>query len=235
MTATVVLVHGAFADASGFAGVIRELCGAGIELIAPPNPLRGVASDAASIRAVVGAVEGDVLLVAHSYGGAVISQASAVVDNVAGLVYLAGFAPAVGESCASVQEPFAPSLLASTIRPTSYDALGAVGGPELLIDRSQFHETFCADLPSKVADVMAVSQRPLAAAAIGEPLSAEGWSTLPTWYQVATNDQAIAPAAQRFMAGRMHATIEEIDGSHAAFISHPIETAALIARALASV
>ena len=138
---TAVLVHGAFADASGFAGVIRELTARGYDVVAPPNPLRGLATDAATVGAVAAAVDGPVVLVGHSYGGAVITQASAGLDNVVGLVYLAAFAPAVGESCASVQEPFPAPLLASTIRPTT-DAVGAVGGPELVIDRARFRETF---------------------------------------------------------------------------------------------
>lgn len=229
---TVVLVHGAFADASGFAGIVRELESAGFEVVAPPNPLRGIATDAASIRGVVAAVDGPVVLVGHSYGGAVISQASADLDNVVALVYLAAFAPGVGESCASVQEPYPPSLLAGTIRPTSYEAVGAVGGPDLLIDREQFRETFCADVPVDVARIMAVSQRPLAAAAIGEPLSAEGWSARPTWFQIPTRDNAISPAAQRAMAARMGATVDEIDGSHATFVARPVPAAALVIRAL---
>ncbi len=229
---TVVLVHGAFADASGFAGIVRELESAGFEVVAPPNPLRGIATDAASIRGVVAAVDGPVVLVGHSYGGAVISQASADLDNVVALVYLAAFAPGVGESCASVQEPYPPSLLAGTIRPTSYEAVGAVGGPDLLIDREQFRETFCADVPVDVARMMAVSQRPLAAAAIGEPLSAEGWSARPTWFQIPTRDNAISPAAQRAMAARMGATVDEIDGSHATFVARPVPAAAFVIRAL---
>jgi len=230
---TVVLVHGAFADASGFAGIIRELsAGGGHPVIAPPTPLRGVASDAAALGAVVAGVDGPVVLVGHSYGGAIITQAAADLENVVGMVYLAAFAPAVGESCASVQEPFPPSLLATTIRPTPYDAVGAVGGPELLIDRAQFRETFCADVPVDLAATMAVSQRPLAAAAIGEPLSAQGWNTHPCWYLVAKRDNAISPDAQRFMAARMNATTDEIDGSHTAFIARPVQVAAFIARAL---
>jgi pimeloyl-ACP methyl ester carboxylesterase len=175
------------------------------------------------------------VLVGHSYGGAVITQASADLPNVVGLVYLAAFAPAAGESCASVQEPFPPSLLASTIRPTPYDAIGAVGGPDLLIDKDRFRETFCADVPVDLAATMAVSQRPLAAAAIGEPLSAQGWSTHPTWYQVATRDNAISPDAQRFMATRMDATVDEIDGSHTAFIARPVPVASFIAGALEAI
>jgi pimeloyl-ACP methyl ester carboxylesterase len=229
---TVVLVHGAFADASGFAGVIRELAGRGIAVLAPPNPLRGVATDAATVRAAVAAVDAPVLLVGHSYGGAVITQAAAGLANVVGLVYLAAFAPAAGESCASVQEPFPTPMLAGAVRPTPHDAVGAVGGPDLVIDAAQFRETFCADVPVDLAQVMAVSQRPLAAAAIGENLTAEGWSTVPTWFHVSERDNAISPEAQRFMAKRMSATVDEIDGSHAAFIARPVATASFIARAL---
>ena len=129
LTPTVIFVHGAFADASGFAGTFRDSRTRGWRQSPRPNPLRGVAVDAGVVEAVAAAVEGPVVLVGHSYGGAVISQASADLQNIVGLVYLAGFAPAVGESRATVQEPFTPSLLATTIRPTPYDAVGAVGGP----------------------------------------------------------------------------------------------------------
>ena len=121
-TPTVVLVHGAFADASGFGGVIRELQSAGHAVLAPPNPLRSLAFDAAAIAALVAAIDGPVVLVGHSYGGAVITQASAGADNVTAVVYLAAFGLDEGESCASVQQPFPPSLLSSTSYPTSYDA-----------------------------------------------------------------------------------------------------------------
>lgn len=228
---TVVLVHGAFADASGYAGVIDELRAHGYSAIAPANPLRGIANDAAAIRAVAATVPGPVLLVGHSYGGAVITQAAAGLDNVVGLVYLAAFAPAAGESVASVQEPFPPPMLASTVRPTPYDAIGAVGGPELFIEPSQFRETFAADVPEDLAAQMAVAQRPLAAAAVAETLTATAWSERPTWYLVSAADHAISPDAQRFMAQRMGATVEEIDGSHAAFVAQPSRAAGLIVRA----
>lgn len=229
---TFVLVHGAFADASGWAGVIRELSSGGHKVVAPANPLRGIAHDAHAIRAVADAIDGPVILVGHSYGGAVITEAAEGLENLTGLVYIAAFAPAAGESVSSVQEPFPAPLLASTVRPTPYDAIDAVGGPELFIDGAQFQETFAADLDPDLASIMAVSQRPLAAAAAGEPLGHAGWTARPTWYLVSTHDRAIAPEAQRFMAERMNATTEEIDGSHVAFIAQPEKVAAFILRAL---
>jgi pimeloyl-ACP methyl ester carboxylesterase len=231
---TVVLVHGAFADASGFAGVIRELESGGHAVIAPPNPLRGLATDAATVSAVVKAIDGPVILVGHSYGGAVITQASAGLDNVTGLVYLAAFGLDVGESCASVQEPFPPSMLASTSRPTPYDAPGAAQGPELYIAKEGFRETFCADVPVDMADVMFATQRPLALAALTENATAAGWKTKPSWFLVSEHDNAIPPDAERFMAERMGAVTESIDGSHTAFIADPVRVASFITKAHAS-
>ncbi|GII58785.1 alpha/beta hydrolase [Planotetraspora thailandica] len=229
---TIVLVHGAFADASGFAGTIRELTTSGFNVIAPPNPLRGLAKDAAAVRAVAGAIDGPIMLVGHSYGGAVITQASYGLDNVVGLVYLAAFSLDEGESCASVQAPFPPSMLATSAQPTPYDAPGAAGGPELYITPDRFRETFCADVPVDLAQVMCAGQRPLALAALTENATAAGWKSIPSWYQIAQHDNAIAPEAQRFMAQRMASTIEEIDGSHTAFIAQPVRAASFIKRAL---
>ena len=229
---TVVLVHGAFADASGFGGVIRELTTSGYRTAAPPNPLRGLAVDAATVRAVVGAIDRPVLLVGHSYGGAVITQAADGLDNVIGLVYLAAFSLDVGESCASVQAPFPASMLAGTVQPTPYDAPGAAGGPDLLIGEEQFRETFCADVPTDLAQVLWATQRPLAAAAFTENATAAGWKSVPSWYQLARHDNAIPPQAQEFMAKRMGAVTEEIDGSHTAFIAQPVRAAQLIKTAL---
>ncbi len=229
---TVVLVHGAFTDASGWAGVIRELQSAGVSVLAPPNPERGLASDAASVGAFVGAIDGPVLLVGHSYGGAIITQASATLPNVVGLVYLAAFGLDEGESIGAVQAPFPVPLLATNAHPTSYDAAGAVGGPELYIDLATFRETFCSDVPADVSSVMAVSQRPVAAATLGENCTAAGWKTLPSWYMVAAGDNAINPEVQHFMAERMGATTQTIQASHCAFISRPVETAAFILSAL---
>jgi pimeloyl-ACP methyl ester carboxylesterase len=229
----VVLVHGAFADASGFGGVIRELTTAGYDVVAPPNPLRSLAFDAAAISEVVKAVQGPVVLVGHSYGGAVITQASAGLDNVSGLVYLAAFGLEVGESCASVQEPFPTSMLAATSYPTSYDAPGVPRGPDLYIDKGRFRETFCADVPVDVAAVMFATQRPLSLAALTEKATAAGWRTHPCWYLVSEQDHAIAPEAERFMAERMKATMDSISGSHTAFIAQPVRVASFIKKALA--
>jgi pimeloyl-ACP methyl ester carboxylesterase len=231
---TVVLVHGAFADASGFGGVIRELTTTGYDVVAPPNPLRSLAFDAAAIGEVVRAVQGPAVLVGHSYGGAVITQASAGLDNVSGLVYLAAFGLDAGESCASVQEPFPPSMLAATSYPTSYDAPGAPQGPDLYISRERFRETFCADVPGDVADVMFATQRPLSLAALTEKATAAGWRAHPCWYLVSEQDNAIAPDAERFMAERMKATADSISGSHTAFIAQPMRVASFIKKALAS-
>jgi pimeloyl-ACP methyl ester carboxylesterase len=229
---TVVLVHGAFADASDFGGVIRELQTAGHAVVAPPNPLRSLAFDAAAVAAHVGAIDGPVVLVGHSYGGAVITQASADLANVIGLVYLAAFGLDVGESCAGVQQPFPPSLLTSTSYPTAFDAPGAPHGPDLYINKEGFRETMCADVPIDTAEIMFATQRPLSLAALTENATAAGWHTTPSWYLVSENDTAIPPAAQRFMAERMHATTKSLAGSHTVYISQPVAVAEFITEAL---
>jgi hypothetical protein len=229
--ATIVLVHGAFCDASGFGGVIRELEREGLDVVAIPNPLRGLASDAESIATRVKAIDGPVVLVGHSYAGAPVGQAAAELSNVRALVFLAAIGLDVGESVAGVQEPFPAPMAVSTSYLTDYDAPGAAGGPELYIQRDKFHETFCADAPTDVAEVMAVTQRPLAGAALREQATAAGWKTIPSWYLISEQDNGISPVAQRFMADRMNATTESISGSHAAFIAQPRKVAHFIQKA----
>jgi pimeloyl-ACP methyl ester carboxylesterase len=228
---TIVLVHGAFADASGFGGVIRELTRDGHTVVAIPNPLRGLASDAESIATRVKAINGPMVLVGHSYAGAPMGQAAAELSNVTALVFLAAPGLDVGESVAGVQEPFPPPLVVKTSYLTDYDAPGAAGGPELYIQTDRYHETVCADAPTDVAEVMAVTQRPLAAAALQEQARVAGWKTIPSWYLISEQDNAIAPETQRFMADRMNATTETINGSHAPFIAQPRKVAQFIQKA----
>ena len=231
---TVVLVHGAFADASGWAGVLRELQRDGLTVLAPPNPLRQLSGDSDAIASFVGAIDGPVLLVGHSYGGAVITRASAELPNVVGLVYLAAFGLDQGETVLSVQEPFPPTMLAQSARPTPYEAPGAAGGPDLFIDHQLFRETFCADVPADQSEVLFATQRPVAAATLNEPLDrAPGWRDKPSWYLVSEHDRTIDPATEFFMAERMGATTEHIDGSHLAFVSRPVAVAAFIMSAVA--
>src|SRR3984885_2833565 len=232
---TAVLVHGAFADASGFAGVIRHLQAQGVPVRAPMNPRRGLASDAEAIARYATTVDGPIVLVGHSYGGAVISQAAPTVKDIRALVFLAAFALEEGETCVSVTEPFPPALLATANVPSPYDAPGAAGGPDLFIKIEQFHEAFCADLSDDIAAPMAVSQGPLAAAAFTEPASAVGWRDLPCWFLVSEHDNAIPPDCERFMAQRMNAVTGSVDGSHAAFIAQPEIATDLILKALASI
>ena len=230
---TVVLVHGAFTDASGYAGVIRKLQSRGVEVRAPMNPLRSLAFDADAVARYATAVKGPVVLVGHSYGGAVISQAAPLVNGVIALVFLSAFALDQGESCASIQEPFPAPRLASAIVPSPYDAPGAPGGPDLFIRIPEFHQAFCADLPANVAAAMAVSQRPLSAAALTETATTAGWKNLPSWYMVSERDNAIQPDCERYMARRMNASVESVsNGSHAAFIARPDIAASLILKAI---
>src|SRR5262245_29822582 len=229
--ATIVLVHGAFADASGFGGGSRERKRDGHTVVAIPNPLRGLASDAESIATRVRAIDGPVVLVGHSYAGAPMGQAAAELSNVSALVFLAAIGLDVGESVAGVQEPFPPPLVVTTSYLTDYDAPGAVGGPELYIQTDKFQETFCADAPTEVAEVMAVTQRPVAGAALQEQATAAGWKTIPSWYLISEQDNGISPVTQRFMADRMKATTETINGSHADFIAQPRKVAEFIQKA----
>ena len=158
-------------------------------------------------------------------------QAAAELNNVRALVFLAAIGLDVGESVAGVQQPFPPPMVVSTSYLTDYDAPGAAGGPELYIQPDKFHETFCADAPSEVAEVMAVTQRPLAAAALQEQATAAGWKTIPSWYLIPEQDNGISPQAQKFMADRMNATTETIKGSHAVFIAQPRKVAQFIQQA----
>jgi pimeloyl-ACP methyl ester carboxylesterase len=233
-TPTVVLVHGAFADASSFARVIHELLAEGIPVLAPAVPNRTLSGDAAYIASVVRQINGPVVLVGHSYGGAVITVAG-VEDNVKALVYLAGYALEEGESLGELQGRFPDSELASALVTTSFPIDGAEPGTDVSVDVAKFHSIFSADVEEDLARTLAVSQRPLAAAAFAEPASAAAWKTKPSWDSVSCADHTINPDVERFGYQRAGATTIEIDSSHLVMLSHPKEVTDLIREAMASV
>lgn len=234
-TPTIVLVHGAFADASGWVGVIAELQRDGFAVVAPANPLRGVSADAAYIASVVRQLPGPVLLVGHSYGGVVITNAAPMVENVVGLVYVAAFAPDEGETILDLASQATDSLLGPALRPAEFPSgTEAELGHELYIDQASFHEVFAADLPVEQAAIMAVSQRPGAEAGFGEPSGPAGWKTLPSWALVATGDKTIGVSGLRAMAQRAGAITVEVDASHVVMMSQPQAVADLVRTALGS-
>lgn len=223
---TVVLVHGAFADASGFGGVIDKLQRDGYPVIAVGNPLRGLASDAAYVRSVVDSIDGDVVLVGHSYGGGVITNAATGADNVDALVYIAAHAPDKGETVSDFNDP--AQYPGSLLEPESLVLRPFPGGVDATIDPAHFREIFAQDLPAQQARLMAATQRPADVAVLEEPSGEPAWKTIPSWYQVSNNDHALSPTAQRFFAKRMGAHTSSINASHAGYVSHPIETANVI-------
>jgi pimeloyl-ACP methyl ester carboxylesterase len=233
---TVVLVHGAFADASSWAGVTERLENAGIAVEAIPNPLRGVAADAAYVASAIDQVPGPVLAVGHSYGGAVITNAAASTKNVVGLVYVAAFAPEEGETLLDIEGASRDSVLTSAIRESNYPTgQGGETAVELTVDRAQFHDVFAGDLSMAQSEVLGASQRPVAAAAFGEKSGPAAWKTLPSWAVVATGDKAAGSDVVRSMAQRANADIKEIDGSHVIMISQPDAVTDVIMNALRAV
>ncbi|MFF4273483.1 alpha/beta fold hydrolase [Streptomyces sp. NPDC001536] len=229
---TVLLVHGAFADAGSWTGVIEELQGHGIPVIAPPNPLRGLASDSAYIASLAAQIDGPVVLVGHSYGGALITVAG-VTENVVGLVYVAAYVLQEGESLGELQGRFPLSPLVSSLKQWTYPVPGGDPGVEVTIAEDAFPAVFAADVPAEVTRVLAAAQRPLAAAAFEEAAPVAAWQTKPSWALVAGADEAINPEVERFGAKRAGATIVELEGaSHAVAVSRPKEVADLIREAV---
>jgi pimeloyl-ACP methyl ester carboxylesterase len=233
---TVVLVHGAFADGSSWHDVIELLRQQGRTVVAAANPLRGVASDSAYIASLVGQIDGPVLLVGHSYGGAVISNVAATAANVVGLVFVAAFAPDEGEVLGEVASTSKDSILMTVLvqrqYPTGQDGQTAV---EFAIDPARFREAFAADLPEAQTAVMAATQRPVAEAAFTDVCGPAGWKKLPSWAVVATGDKAAGSDLVRSMAQRAGADIVEVDGPHVIMISRPKAVADLILKAVHSV
>jgi pimeloyl-ACP methyl ester carboxylesterase len=233
---TVVLVHGAFADASGWNGVIERLQAAGIAVTCPPNPLRGISPDAAYVASFLNQIPGPVLLVGHSYGGAVITNAGSRATNVVGLVYVAAFAPDEGETLLEVEQGSRDSVLLSALIPLQYPTgNGTETATEFVIDPAKFHDAFAADLPQSQTVLLAATQRPIAEATFGEPTTAPAWKSLPTWAVVTTGDKTIGSDVVRFYAERAKATIVEVEGSHAIMISQPQAVTDVIMTAFDSV
>jgi pimeloyl-ACP methyl ester carboxylesterase len=233
-TPTVVLVHGAFADASGWNGVIERLQAEGIKATAPANPLRGIAHDSAYAASVFARTPGPVLAVGHSYGGAVITNAATEAKNVVGLVYVAAFAPEEGESLGEAEAGSKDSVLNSALVPLQYPAAGGTA-TEFAIDPAKFRDAFAADLPDEEAALMAATQRPVAEAAFSEPNGPPAWKRLPSWTVLATGDAAAGADVVRSQAQRAGATITEVAGSHVIMISQPQAVTDIILEALAAV
>jgi pimeloyl-ACP methyl ester carboxylesterase len=216
---TIVLVHGAFADATGWQELVPILQRQGYKVVAVQNALASLAGDVETTKRVIDAQSGPVIAVGHSYGGAVIGSAAAGNPNVQALVYIAAFAPDVGEPVGAFLEKY-PSDLGGALVP---DAAGFV-----TIDVAKYHDVFAADLPEPQTRVMAVAQKPIAGAIFGQSSPAAAWKTIPSWYVVAQQDRSISPDLERFYAQRMNARTTEIRSSHLAFVSHPQAIARVI-------
>src|ERR671933_99873 len=232
-TPTIVLVHGAWADATGFDPEICALQREGFRAIGFANPLRDLAADSNYLAEFLRTLTGPIVLVGHSYGGNVISTAATGNDQVKALVYFNGWMCDEGESQQELLERFEGSLVGPSIRPVPFTGPDGSEGADLYLDREAFREAFAADVDPETAGVLAAAQRPYAAAAFaGTPSGPPAWKTLPCWYLLGTEDEAIPPALQRFMAERANATIVEVPASHVSFVSQPDAETQLILQAV---
>jgi pimeloyl-ACP methyl ester carboxylesterase len=220
----VVLVHGGFVDGSGWRGVYESLSRDGFRVSIVQNPTLSLAADAAATRQIIDALDGPVVLVGHSYGGAVITEAGTH-PNVAALVYVCAFAPDKGESVGSLIGGFPADGPQPPILPPNNGFL--------FLDRDKFHESFAGDLPADEAAFMADSQVPWAVEAPGAPITEASWRTKPSWYLITSQDRMIPPPAQHTMASRIGATVTEVAASHSVYVSQPEAVATLIAQAAA--
>ena len=233
-TPSIVLVHGSFADASGWNNVIQPLQALGHSTIALANPLRGLDSDAAYIRSVLDSIEGPIVLVGHSYGGMVITNAAAGHSNVKALVYVNGFAPEEGETANDLAYKFPGSMLIPenlTVRPHATTG-PAESGLEAYINGDVFREAFAADVSQNVAAAMFATQRPLDLACLQQPSGQAGWHTIPSWFVIGKSDNTIPPDLHRFMAERADAQrVVELQGSHVVMMSQPAAVVDVIVEA----
>lgn len=228
---TIVLVHGAFADSSGWGVVGAALQADGYSVLAFANPLRGVQYDSAYLRAFLDTIPGSVVLVGHSYGGAVITNASTGDPDIRSLVYIAAYALDNGETVQDANELGGGHTdLGQHLVIRSFPG-ASPGDADAYIDPAFFRELFAQDLPRTVANTLAAAQRPAALAAFGTPSGEPGWKTIPSWYMVAKQDHTIPPEAERVMAARAGARTVEVNSSHVPMISKPLAVLALIKQA----
>lgn len=233
---TIVLVHGSFADSSGWTGVIQQLQKDDYSVIAASNPLRSLSSDSAYIASFLKSIEGPIVLAAHSYGGAVITNAAAGNPDVKALVYIAGFAPAPGETVFELVAKFPGSEVTdATLTVFPFKLPNDEEGVDTYINTTKYPEVFAPDVAEDLLPALAASQRPATLATGEEGSVGAAWETIPSWYMVTQDDRVIPPDAQRFMASRAGSATVEVKSSHAAMVSHPAEVADLIETAAQSV
>ncbi len=229
---TIVLVHGAFADSSGWNGVVSKLNRDGYRVVAAANPLRSLKTDAEAVSTLVKSISGPVILVGHSYGGQVITEAAAGAGNVKALVYVAAFLPEAGESVLSLSGKFPGGTLGPALAPVGLPN----GDEDFYIQPAKFHDQFAADVPAATAALMAATQRPVTDRALSDMATTATWKQLPSYVIYGSADRNVPAQAERFMAERAQAreTVAVEGGSHALMVSHPDKVAALIEDAAAS-
>jgi pimeloyl-ACP methyl ester carboxylesterase len=231
---TIVLVHGAWAGSSSWDGVISRLQHDGYTVDAPPYPLQGLSNDSAYMKSYLSTISGPVVLVGHSYGGAVISEAAAGNPNVKALVYVDAYIPDVGETVAGLTGSKPGSALAVAPQDV-FDFVPYPGAPsgdaDLYVKASVFRTAFANGLSSSQAAVLAATQSPVVASALKEPATAAAWKTIRSWSVIGTADHVIPPAEQEFMAARAHASVTKIDAGHLSMISHPEAVTGVILQA----
>lgn len=231
---TILLVHGAFAESASWNGVMKRLLAKGYPVVAVANPLRSVKGDASYLDSVVDSINGPVILVGHSYGGNVISNAATAKGKIKALVYVAGVAPEPGESAGSLGARFPTGTLGPALAPP---VLLADGSKDLYIKQDKYPNQFAADVPVAEAKLMAAAQRPVTEAALNEPSTTAAWKTVPSWFIYGSLDKNIPAALHAFMAKRANSkkTVEVEGASHVVMISHPDAVVKLIDEAAAEV
>lgn len=232
---TVVLVHGAFADSSSWNGVVERLKNDGYPVIAVANPLRGLRADAQYVRTLLDSIDGPVVLAGHSYGGSVMSEAADGHPNVKALVYIASFLLDTGESTAQLAAKFPGAQLGAALDPVPFQLPDGSTADDLYIKHDEFRRVFAADVPQEVADLMAVTQRPITAAALEEPATKAAWKTVPSWNMVTTEDLAVPAKSMLFMGERARSQTIEVEASHAVTVSKPEAVADLIVSAAVAI